>query len=211
MKKCVKCNRYKKTSLFNICRAKKDGFSSYCKKCTAKYRGKYYKKNKKKLTKYSRNYHKNNRNKVLKIQKLYRQKNKTKIKKTIKKWVIKNKKRVKTIKANYQKQKRKSPFYRFVESLRTRTRLAFRVKKFTKPSGISKILGCSFEELKVHVENKFTKGMNWKNYGKWHIDHIKPIGKAKNKIEALKLSHYTNLQPLWAKENFLKGAKRETN
>jgi hypothetical protein len=46
--------------------------------------------------------------------------------------------------------------------------------------------------------------MNWNNHGKWHIDHMIPISSAKNEEEVLKLNHYTNLQPLWAKENLIK-------
>ena len=29
-------------------------------------------------------------------------------------------------------------------------------------------------ELQNHLEKRFTKGMNWNNYGEWHIDHIIP-------------------------------------
>lgn len=35
-------------------------------------------------------------------------------------------------------------------------------------------IGCSVSELKKRLENKFLPGMTWDNYGKWHVDHIKP-------------------------------------
>ena len=46
--------------------------------------------------------------------------------------------------------------------------------------------------------------MSWENYGKyngeinygWDIDHIIPISIAKTEEDVMKLSHYTNLQPL---------------
>jgi hypothetical protein len=61
--------------------------------------------------------------------------------------------------------------------------------------------------LKQHLENQFQSGMNWKTYGKygWHIDHIIPLSSAKTEKELYKLCHYTNLQPLWAKDNLIKG------
>lgn len=72
-----------------------------------------------------------------------------------------------------------------------------------------KLLGYNVESLKRHLEKRFSKGMTWGNYGKWHIDHIKPVS-------AFTFSSYTdiqfqqcwaleNLQPLWAKENISKG------
>lgn len=69
-------------------------------------------------------------------------------------------------------------------------------------------LGCSIAELKVHLEKQFQEGMSWANYGKWHIDHIIPLASANSEEEVLKLSHYTNLQPLWAKDNLSKGDRQ---
>lgn len=70
-------------------------------------------------------------------------------------------------------------------------------------------MGCSLEELITYLESKFQPGMSWQNYGKWHVDHIVPLVKfdLARKDEALKACHYTNLQPLWAHDNFVKGAR----
>ena len=53
--------------------------------------------------------------------------------------------------------------------------------------------------------------MTWDNYGRygWHIDHIKPLCRfdltdGKQLLEAV---HYTNLQPLWASDNYAKGGR----
>jgi hypothetical protein len=70
-------------------------------------------------------------------------------------------------------------------------------------------LGCSYQDFIIYLEQKFTDGMSWKNYGLygWHIDHIIPLSSAKNEIDLEKLCHHTNLQPLWAKDNLSKGDK----
>ena len=73
------------------------------------------------------------------------------------------------------------------------------------------LIGCSLEELKKHLESQFKPGMSWKNRGRngWHIDHIKPCASfdLSKSEEQHKCFHYSNLQPLWAKENLRKGIK----
>ena len=50
--------------------------------------------------------------------------------------------------------------------------------------------------------------MSWNNYGKWHLDHIKPLSSfnLQNIDELKQACHYSNLQPLWAEDNFKKGS-----
>lgn len=92
--------------------------------------------------------------------------------------------------------------------IRNLVRNSFRKSGVYKPSeGTEKILGCSFNELKSHLESKFVDGMNWENRGEWHIDHIIPLSSANTKEELIGLSHYSNLQPLWAEDNMKKGNK----
>jgi len=58
---------------------------------------------------------------------------------------------------------------------------------------------------------QFKPGMTWDNYGYygWHIDHKVPCSNfdLSKPEEQYKCFHYTNLQPLWAEENLIKGGK----
>jgi hypothetical protein len=86
------------------------------------------------------------------------------------------------------------------------TRLYLAVNK--KHGNTMELTGCSKDELMKHLESKFTHGMNWDNYGEWHIDHIKPCASfdLTQPGEQQKCFHWSNLQPLWAIENMKKGS-----
>jgi hypothetical protein len=81
------------------------------------------------------------------------------------------------------------------------------VNQYKKNAKTEIILGCTIEEFRLYIENKFTEGMNWNNRSEWHLDHIKPIALAKSEEEIIKLNHYTNFQPLWVYDNILKSSK----
>jgi len=88
-----------------------------------------------------------------------------------------------------------------------RKRLTKALHGILKYESTLSLLGCSTEKLRIHLESQFTNGMSWENYGEWHIDHIIPCSKFDLTIEEnqKKCFHYTNLQPLWAKDNLSKG------
>ena len=94
-----------------------------------------------------------------------------------------------------------------IKNLRKRLATVIKLKGGRKPDSYSKTIGCSPKELYQHIENKFAEGMSWDNYGEWHVDHIKPISKHNldDPKEVEKINHYSNLQPLWAKDNIEKG------
>lgn len=68
-------------------------------------------------------------------------------------------------------------------------------------------LGCTIIELMVWLEARFTPGMTWDNYGEWHIDHVRPLASFDlTDVEQCKAAcHYSNLQPLRARDNMAKG------
>jgi hypothetical protein len=93
--------------------------------------------------------------------------------------------------------------------MRLRNRLYSAVKGKSKAGSAVKDLGCSIEEFKIYLESKFELGMTWDNYGKWEIDHIKPLVmfKLENREDLLLACNYTNLQPMCKQLNRRKGAK----
>lgn len=93
--------------------------------------------------------------------------------------------------------------------LRLRTRLRRALKGTCKSARTLELLGCTVEELKGYLEKQFKRGMSWSNYGRWHVDHIRPCASfdLTDPEQQRVCFHYTNLQPLWAKENLRKGAK----
>lgn len=112
----------------------------------------------------------------------------------------------KNAKEIYRK-RRLRPYEKIAAAMRTR--ITECIKKGYKSEKTEKLLGMTMKELKKYLEEQFKEGMSWKNYGEWHIDHIKPLASfdlVKPK-EQKKAFHYTNLQPLWAKENLQKYSK----
>ena len=154
----------------------------------------YYETNKEKIVQNYYKWVKNNKEKFNKIQNKSKQKHKSRIQEYNKKY--------------RKEQRQNNPKYRIMENIRKRTK---KVLKNNKIKNTSKYLGCSTEELKIHLEKQFQPGMTWENYGfyGWHIDHIIPLASfdLTNQKEIKKACHYTNLQPLWAKDNLSKGAK----
>jgi len=201
----------------------------YCKKCYKKQwyennRDKeatkmvaYYRNNTDKLKTYAKEYFKENKqillDKTKEYKKDYYSNNKDKIKANIEV----NKEEIRIKKQKYyqnNKDKINRSHKLYLDSnisakiaARIRTRIWIAVKN--KSCSLPEYLGCSLDDLVLHLESKFTDNMSWDNYGKWHIDHIKPLILFDlTDIEQLKQAcHYSNLQPLWGKDNVSKGAR----
>lgn len=117
-------------------------------------------------------------------------------------------KKEKAYNREYSKNRRATdPLYKLTQNYRSRTAAAFRNNGYKKESRSYELLGCEYGDLMKHIEKKFTKGMSWDNYGKWHIDHIYPVSRARDKQHLEQLCKYTNLQPLWAVDNIKKSNK----
>jgi hypothetical protein len=218
VKQCSKCKEEKSLDSFHNDKLTLSGKSSACKICRNKTSKEYRIKNKDKRSAYQKTYFEKNKTTIMShqkhIRKEYYVKNKEKIQQYQKEYHQKNKTAIRNQarqKANMYKKKRRETDinYKLVENLRSRIRQAIRIKGINKSKKSIEIIGCSPNELRFHLEKQFTDGMNWDNYSfrGWHIDHIIPLTSAKNEEELIKLCNYTNLQPLWAKDNLSKGGR----
>lgn len=190
--------------------SRKEYFAAYYKKNKKKEHERYLERREKNIESAKKRY-KDNRDEILKLHKEkyykkeenteyfkgYRKKNRAKVNKYAKEWMFNRRKNDVNSKVK--------------DYLRIRIRAA--LKGEIKYGKLYDLLGCTLEELKKHLESKFTEGMNWNNYGEWHIDHIIPCKIFDlSKEEAQKICfHYTNLQPLWGIDNIKKGSFVDKN
>ena len=208
MKKCIKCQALKPYSEFHKWNQRKDGYRTVCKECRKPDGEKYYqthideRKEKSKIWREKSGYNKKYYNENPSYFENYRKLNEE----HYKKWRAENKEYL----SNYRKEKlRNDVNYRISCKLSSQFSIKIREYKGKKCDSTINLLGCSIKDFKIYMESKFTDGMNWNNHGfnGWHIDHIKPcdlfdLTKSEGQRKCF---HYTNLQPLWAKDNLIKG------
>lgn len=225
---CSSCNISLElnTNNFYKDKSKKDGYRSSCKQCKKEHDKEYYKTNRDSKIEYQLQYEKDNREKISIYKKQYTKKyrknnlekekqrhkdyyikNKEKINKRISLYKQKNKDHLQEAATKYIREKRKNnPLFRLISNRRTRRSKC--LKKINCSSlGLKNELGCSIEEWKQYLEEKFTHGMTWENYGfVWELDEIIPISAwdLSNPIHWKACWHYLNSQPLLKKDNLTK-------
>ena len=199
---CSKCEIQKELYEFRKDKSKKDGLYPSCKKCCQQ------------LREQQKEFH------LLRSKKWYNL-NRVVSNKKSNEWIKNNPEKYKIIQSNwesknrehrneYSVEKRKNnKLTQISENCRTRIRIFLKKTNTPKKGSTFEMIGCTPQFLKEHLEMNFKEGMTWENYGLygWHIDHIIPLSSAEDDDEIYKLCHYTNLQPLWAKENLSKGNK----
>lgn len=174
-----------------------------------KYGKEYYKKNKIAENKNSAKYYQDNKPKVRIKYKKYRDKyyqdHRAAKLSYAKQYKVKN--RV-SINKKLVDRKHNDVNFRMTCNLRSRVLIAVKNQGTLKSKKTMELIGCSVAELRKHLESKFLKGMSWSNYGKngWEIDHIVPCGcfDLTKEEEQRKCFNWSNLQPLWQKDNSAK-------
>ena len=218
-KVCTQCGLEKELFKFWKRSASKDGHNASCKACSSnydtqrkeqrkKYNEDYYKnnggrqysrdyyyKNQEHRRQYSRDYYKKNREAKLQYSKDYSKNNRKAINEYIKNKSDKD--------INFKLNRR---IRATINTEINRNR-----NKNTKSYKTLELLGCSISEARSYLESKFLEGMSWDNHGLkgWHIDHIKPLASfdLTDPEQQKQAFHYTNLQPLWWRENLQKGSR----
>jgi hypothetical protein len=129
-----------------------------------------------------------------------------------KKWRTENVDKWRKTKRDYEKHRKDTdPLYKLISNFRTAIYQVLKVSNVEKNGHYFDILGYTPEELIVHLENQFTEGMTWDNYGEFHVDHKLPISyfniKEIGDEEFMKCWCLDNLQPMWGEENIRKSNK----
>lgn len=212
MKVCSKCKIEKVLNDFYKSSRNKCGYRSQCISCEREYKDlnkdkrreydknrsydidkkrSYYVKNKEYILSKRKEHYSNNRENKLEYQKEYQRLNKEK-------------------RNLYLIERRKNdPLFKLITNVRNLIYNSFYYSGYSKNSKTEQLLGCTFEELKIYLENKFETWMTWENRGMyngdfdygWDIDHITPLSSAETEEDIIRLNHYTNLQPLCSKIN----------
>lgn len=100
---------------------------------------------------------------------------------------------------------------RIKAALRGRIRSIVNKKHVKKSARTIELLGCTLDFFLKHLESQFTGIITWENYGLrgWHIDHIIPCDHFNLELpeEQKRCFHWTNLRPLWWRDNLVKYTK----
>jgi len=221
-KTCSKCGAFKASKYFAFIKEGDWRLNSACKECRYAAAKVWREKNKEHI----RNYQNNHRKKpevaakrkiesakirrkkgILERTRLHDDEIKRRAVIRATKYQAANKGKVKLYKKLYERKRRKNIEYRILKNYRKRVWDA--LKGNCKSSGTKELVGCSIEFLLLHLRSLFTDGMTMDNYGEWHVDHRIPCASfdMADQADIKKCFHYSNLQPLWAKDNMSKGKK----
>jgi len=223
MKQCRACkkNHPATKEFFHAAKSSKDGLNCYCKPCA---KGKtlkwlrdnrerkkvsdkeYAERNKEKISQYQSSYRKLRKDERAEYHRKYREKNKDALKNSRREYSarpeVKERRRIK------QAERRRRD-RRYALSCNMRSAISERLRG--RKRGAIRHVDWSIEELYIHIEKQFTKGMGWDNYGDWHIDHIVPESKfsyqSPDDPEFLACWSLSNLRPLWSHDNCSKQDK----
>ena len=118
----------------------------------------------------------------------------------------KNKYKQKFVVKKYEEKRKIDIMDRIIDNLARRANVELKKKNIKRKLTHMQLIGCTKDELKIYLQNKFIENMSFENYGTWEVDHIYPISRYEfNNLEDIKnCFNYKNLQPLYKSDNHKK-------
>lgn len=220
-KVCTKCGEEKPLSDFGKLSSSPTGVCPRCRLCECARAKNWHQANKQRSNANARNWKRRNRARVSEYNRQYAISDEGKTRRFAA-WAKANADRRRDYmvlwnranpdKANeYNRRRSEKPAHRINNAVRCRIWASLNGAKKDRTFAL---LGYSLSELVRHLERQFANGMNWDNYGEWHVDHILPLSSFEYKThdcpEFRAAWALTNLRPMWATDNLKKGAKRFT-
>ncbi len=209
MKQCSKCgNLLPATTEFFFERT--DGgrrFRSWCKKCTLSACHVWHSNNKVRKSATWKIYKAKHREHIAERNKIWQATHRKNRVVASTKWRSKNRERANAYARKYAKEKRQNnPAFGIKMRLYSRMNHAVKSQNIRRSNRVGELIGCTIPELMEHIQKQFKPGMAWNNRHLWHIDHMRPCASfdLTDPEQQRQCFHYTNLQPLWAKDNYSK-------
>lgn len=190
------------------------------------YQKQWHEKNKPRKLEYMRRYRAENREACIASTKRCAKNNAEKYAVTKRAWAAKNEEKVRGIKrkyadANVEKlrvraresavQRRETDEnFKLKGTLRCRLYAALKKAGARRAAKTFALVGCDLQFLRGYLEARFQPGMTWANHGEWHVDHHVPLAEfdLRDPAQQKQAFHFSNLRPLWAKDNLSKNKKR---
>lgn len=227
IKKCTKCGEIKPFSGFYKCKKEKFGIRSQCKYCINHKNKKYRENHYYEIKKQRKSFRDSNKEKLYLKNKIYREKKRQILRekkkqyyrdniKKVREYREKNRYKINKTANDYRRRNRDAinkkakeryhndTLFKLSKNIRNRIASSFKRGVLIKNRKTIDFIGITYNELRDYIELQFKNGMSWENRNEWHIDHIVPLTLAKTEDELYKLSHYSNLRPIWNFENLMK-------
>lgn len=165
-----------------------------CRECSRRMCSEYKAKNREKVKNYNKTYKEQHRDETSAFNKKYYQEHK-------------ESERIRT-RETHRRLRETSISFKLASSMRGRIKKV--ITSGSKSKKTMEILGCDIEFFIKWIEYQFDENMSFDNYGSyWALDHVIPCASFDMILPADqdKCFHWSNYQPLEARENIVKGAK----
>lgn len=149
--------------------------------------------------------------------KAYADANKEKIAAYKAQWFMENKARLKAralerrpdIYARTRQRRAEDAGFAMLGRLRSRMQKAVKACGGIRAKNVKALIGCAPADFVAHIEAQFLPDMTWENRSEWHLDHKLPCKHfdLTDPAQQSACFHYTNIRPLWGKDNQRKSAK----